>query len=65
MYISIKVLRIIYAIAFIGILYFNYSLSHNENVPDSVNRKVGAISLLALIALTIIGVSLGIVAPSE
>ena len=65
MYISMKALRIIYAAAFIGIIYFNFSLSHNDKVPDYINRKIGTISLIALIVMTIVGTWFGIISPSE
>ena len=60
MYISMKVLRIIYALLFSGIIIFNFYISHNENIPDNLNRKIGTISFILLIMLVMLGSCLGI-----
>ena len=60
MYISIKVLRIIAAIIFAIIVYVNVSLSHNESIPDEINRKVGNISIVVVIIMVALGYFFGI-----
>lgn len=60
MYISIKALRIIAALIFAGIVYINVSISHNKNIPDSVNRKVGNVSTIIVIAIIFLGYFFGI-----
>lgn len=60
MYISIKALRIIAALIFAGIVYVNVSISHNENIPESVNRKVGNVSTIIVIVMIFLGYFFGI-----
>ena len=40
MYISIKTARIIAAILLALIFYAEYAISQNEDIPDSVKRKI-------------------------
>ena len=60
MYISIKTMRIIAAILFAVLVYINFSIDHNEELPDSIKRKAGNISFFVLIIGAIIGGFLGI-----
>lgn len=60
MYISIKTLRIIAALLFAVIVYINVSISNNKNIPEEVNRKIGNISVVIVIAMVALGYFFGI-----
>lgn len=60
MYISVKALRIIAALLFAVIVYINVSVSNNKNIPEEVNRKVGNISVVIVIAMVTLGYFFGI-----
>ena len=65
MYISMKALRIISVILFAAIVYFNYSLSLNKEIPDSVQRKIGSVSLIIIIIMVTVGSCYGIFTSGE
>lgn len=60
MYISVKTMRIIAAILFAVLAYVNFSIDHNEEIPDSIKRKAGNISFVIVIIGAILGTVLGI-----
>ena len=60
MYISVKALRIIAALLFAVIVYINVSVSNNKNIPEEVNRKIGNISVVLVIAMVALGYFFGI-----
>ena len=60
MYISVKTMRIIAAILFAILVYINFSIDQNEEIPDSIKRKAGNISFVIVIIGAILGTVLGI-----
>lgn len=64
MYISMTVLRIIFIVLFAVILYVNFSISYNDNIPKDIQKKVGTVSLVIVIIMIAVSAFLGIF-PSE
>lgn len=64
MYISMTVLRIIFIVLFAVILYVNFSISYNDNIPKDIQKKVGTVSLVVVITMIAVSAFLGIF-PSE
>ena len=60
MYISIKTLRVIFALIFAAVILVNLSISHNEDIPDNVQRKLGNVSFVILIIMVVLGSCMGI-----
>ena len=60
MYISMKVLRILFALLFAAILLVNYNISHNNNIPGNVQKKIGNVSFVILIIMVTLGSCYGI-----
>ena len=65
MYISIKTLRILFGIIFAGLIIFNYSISNNKNIPESLIQKIGTISFVIIIIMVALGTWFGILPESE
>lgn len=49
MYISIKAARIIAAILLALIFYAEYAISQNEDIPDSVKRKISNVLFIVVL----------------
>ena len=65
MYISMKALRILFGIIFAAIIIFNYSISNNADVPDSLKRKIGNISIIIIFIMVALSAWFGIFPDSE
>ena len=60
MYISKTALRIILAVALGVLALFNFSISHNSNIPDNVQRKIGNVSGIIFIIMVICASCVGV-----
>lgn len=65
MYISIKTLRILFGVVFAALIIFNYSISNNKNIPESLIRKIGNISMVIIFIMVALGAWFGIFPDSE
>lgn len=65
MYISMKVLRILFGIIFAAIIIFNYLISDNRDIPDSLKRKIGNISIIIIFIMVALSAWFGIFPDSE
>lgn len=65
MYISIKALRILFILLFAAILYVNFSISHNSDIPENVQRKAGTISFVIILIMIALSAWFGIFPDSE
>ena len=65
MYISMKALRILFGIIFAGLIIFNYSISNNKNIPDSLIRKIGNVSIIIIFIMVALSAWFGIFPDSE
>lgn len=61
MYISKTALRIILAVALGVLALFNFSISHNSNIPDNVQRKIGNVSGIIFILMIVLASCVGII----
>lgn len=61
MYISKTVLRIILAVALGVLLLFNFSISHNRDIPEKTQRKIGNVSAIIYILMIVLASCVGII----
>ena len=65
MYISMKALRILFGIIFAALLIFNTSISNNKDIPESLSRKIGNISIIIIFIMVALSAWFGIFPDSE
>lgn len=59
MYISMKTISIVLKVLFAGIIILNVSLSHNKDIPDNIQKKVGIVSAFLIIVIIALAVHFG------